>query len=237
MELSGFIVPRSEFSAALTNSLYSIYERYYTPTDRAVFERDLARKTFCIILSDRAGQRCGFSTVERMDLHISGRETVVLFSGDTVIDRAYWGEQVLPFTWIELAGRIKAERPDVPLYWLLVSKGHRTFRYLPAFARQYWPRPESDAHLRLVANNIATRIFGARYDPARGVILADTACPTALRPEFQAMDRARMSNKHVQYFLAQNPHHDAGEELVCLCELSVENLRPWALRQFRKGLE
>lgn len=237
MELSGLIVPRSAFSTPLTSRLYSIYQRYYTPTDPSVFERDLARKTFCITLSDRAGLLCGFSTVERIDLDLPTGEAVVLFSGDTVIDRPHWGEQTLPFTWIEQAGRIKAERPDVPLYWLLVTKGHRTFRYLPAFARQYWPRPENDPHLRLVANAIALRIFGARYDPARGVLLADTACPTALRPEFQALDSARMSNRHVQYFLAQNPHHDAGEELVCLCELSVENLRPWALRQFRKGLE
>ena len=202
-----------------------------------LFEADLRRKTYCILLMDNGRNVCGFSTVRHLKLTSKCREVAVLFSGDTVIDQPWWGEQALPFAWIEQAGRIKAADPATLLYWLLITKGHRTFRYLPAFARTYHPQTGEPGNLSRLAHEIATQLFDARYDARKGILSLDGTCPTALRPEFRGFDEAHLNNPHVQFFLSRNPGHALGEELVCLCELSVANLRPWAQKQFRKGLE
>ncbi|NJM84547.1 MAG: hypothetical protein HC844_20805 [Tabrizicola sp.] len=234
MKLTGSILRQSDFGAALTAELYQIYAAYYAPTSLAMFARDLASKAYAIIVRTPDGRVCGFSTVARLRISAEGREVEVLFSGDTVVERPHWGEQTLPFRWIEEAGRIKSERPDVPLYWLLITKGHRTFRYLPGFAKTYCPGPHQN--LRALRDAIAGQVFGGRFDARTGILRPDPDCPTALRPEFAGLDAARIDNPHVRAFLSQNPGHAGGDELVCLCALSAENLRPRARRQFLKGM-
>jgi hypothetical protein len=234
LKLTGDILRRDAFDHSLTDELYQLYARHYAPTSREVFAKDLASKSYCIVVREAQGRICGFSTVAQFGMRTATGKFEVLFSGDTVVDRPYWGEQTLPFKWIEEAGRIKAQRPDVPLYWLLVTKGHRTFRYLPGFAKFYYPGP--DPRLQGLGPVIARQAFGDRFDARTGVLRPDPGCPTALRPEFVGLDAARVGNPHVQAFLLLNPGHARGEELVCLCELSADNLRPRARAQFLKGM-
>lgn len=234
MKLVGGILRNGELGDAIVAELFHLYAQYYAPTSLEVFARDLASKSYAIVVRDPQGRIRGFSTVAQSRMLSSVGTIEVLFSGDTVVDRSFWGEQTLPFTWIEEAGRIKAARPEVPLYWLLITKGHRTFRYLPGFAKAYYPGPQRELHgLR---NEIAQRFFGDRFDRGTGVLQPDLSCPTALRPEFAGLDAARVRSPHVQAFLSQNPGHAQGEELVCLCELSVEKLRPRARAQFLNGM-
>lgn len=234
MKLVGGILRKSELGAAMVAELFQLYAHYYAPTSLEVFARDLASKSYAIVVRDPQGRIRGFSTVAQSRIQSSIGTIEVLFSGDTVVDRSFWGEQTLPFTWIEEAGRIKAARRDVPLYWLLITKGHRTFRYLPGFAKAYYPGPALDLHgLR---NEIGRQLFGERFEDRTGILRPDRDFPTALRPEFAGLDQARLGTSQVQAFLAQNPGHARGEELVCLCELGAENLRPRARVKFLKGM-
>lgn len=234
MKLVGGTLRKGQLGGAVAAEFFQLYARYYAPTSLEVFTRDLASKSYSIVVRDPQGRIRGFSTVAQVSMLSSVGEIEVLFSGDTVVDRSFWGEQTLPFTWIEEAGRIKSERPEVPLYWLLITKGHRTFRYLPAFTHAYCPSPDPD--LAGLRDEIAQHLFGDRFDGHTGLLKPDPGCPTALRPEFSGLEPGRAGLPHVQTFLSQNPGHARGEELVCLCELSVENLRPRARAQFLKGM-
>src|SRR3546814_8887785 len=40
---------------------------------------------------------------------------------------------------LPISGALKADAPALPLYWLLLVKGHRTYRYLRAFYRVFYP--------------------------------------------------------------------------------------------------
>ena len=62
---------------------------------------------------------------------------------------------------------------DEPLYWYLISKGYRTYRFLPVFFREFYPRhdvatPPVEA---AVLYALGRRKFGDSYDGANG------ACP------------------------------------------------------------
>ena len=159
-----------------------------------------------------------------------------IYSGDTVIDRHHWGSQVLAFAWIQLAGREKARFPEAPLYWFLISKGPRTYRYLSTFSRCYWPhhaRPTPE-DLRGLMDELATRRFGADYDPRLGVVRFPES-RGHLRADLAAVEDADRCRPEVAFFLRANPGYVRGDELVCLTELCANNLRPLAKRVFEKG--
>ena len=235
--LSARVVPREAFDADLLNPLWDLYARYYAPTDRAVFEADFRAKDWAIVLSDADGRDVGFSTIaERLDT-LAGQRIRTLFSGDTIIERSHWGEQTLPYRWVELAGAIKARDPATPLYWLLISKGHRTYRLMPGFTFRHYPNPtgQTPAPIRDLMDHLGRTRFGPAYDATTGIVRAG-ALPTRLRPEVDGAGEGAARNAHIRFFASRNPGHTRGDELLCLCELTPENLRPRARAHLLRGL-
>lgn len=235
-QLKAEVRPISQCDMGLIHRLFAIYQTYYAPTDLAVFTADFRAKSWAIVLVDAQGREVGFSTIaDHVDL-IEGQRVRCLFSGDTIIDRAYWGTQALPYRWIELAGQIKASDPTTPLYWLLISKGHRTYRYMPGFTFDHYPHPEHDtpADVAQIMSVLGTRRFGAAFDPTCGIVRPGDL-PTRLRDDFDGVAAAGQ-NRYVKFFNTMNPGYAHGDELLCLCELSADNLRPRARRQFLRGM-
>jgi hypothetical protein len=231
--LTSRIVPVSAVSSAEREEMWNLYRRFYSGTHRELFERDFAQKDSLLLLRDDAGCIQGFSTIALGMLDFEGRPVRYVFSGDTIVDRAYWGSQALAFTWLRYVGELKREQPELPLFWFLIVKGHRTFRYLPAFAREFYPHWErgTPAHIAALMNRLARERFGAAFDDTCGVIRYPESHGHLAEPFAEANER-EAEREDVSFFLKRNAGYRRGDELVCLCELSAENLRPLARRLF-----
>jgi hypothetical protein len=218
-------------------AMFELYARYYLETDWDLFRGDLDDKDQVVLLSDKRGRLQGFSTLAVFSFVTASGSGRAIFSGDTIVDRAYWGEQDLAFTWIRLAGRIKAQQKDVPLFWFLIVKGHRTYRYLSAFTNSYfphWQRP-TPVEVRCLMDDLARQRYGHHYDPRCGLIRFPTS-RGQLKPTWANVSSSEMRRPEVSYFLERNPGYAQGDELVCLTELCEDNLRPLARRLFVQGM-
>jgi len=213
-----------------------IYLSHYEGTSEALFDHDLDDKDEVLLL--RAdGELAGFTTYKVYSRRWNGREIRVVYSGDTIVDREHWGQQALAYAWIGRMGEIKRQSPVLPLYWFLLVKGHRTFKYMPAFGRSFYPHwSEKRDDLKPLADLLAGEMFPNDYNPASGVVefhqshghlksgLADPS------PEESGRDAVR-------FFLSRNPGYKSGHELVCICELEEENMKPLTRRLFLKGAD
>lgn len=223
----------SALDSRIRHEMADLYLANYDGSSEALFLNDLERKDEVLLLRDEE-RLVGFTTLRVYEREWNGRRIRVVYSGDTVVDRKHWGQQVLAFDWITRMGEIKEEQPDVPLYWFLLVKGHRTFRYLPLFAKSFYPHWRMDrSDLKPLADALAQDMFAADYNPATGVVefpesrghlKSDIALPVA-------GDCAR---EEVRFFLARNPGFQRGHELVCICEIEAHNMKPLTLRLFRK---
>ncbi len=233
-QLHAQTLPVSAVDDALRRAMFSLYTTYYDATDEATFNHDLNAKDQVVLLRDERRRVCGFSALATLRLNDAfGRSIRAIYSGDTVVDRRHWGQQALAFHWIRLAGRIARREPDVPLYWFLIVKGYRTYRYLHAFTRRYYPhwRDSTPPDLQALMHRLGAWRFGSAYDVSSGRIqfarsrghlasaCADVEPGARARPE-------------VAYFLERNPAYARGDELVCLTRLESANLRPLARRLF-----
>ncbi|MES2887520.1 MAG: hypothetical protein V4739_05850 [Pseudomonadota bacterium] len=216
--------------------MFALFDRCYSGGSPALFAADLARKSHVIELRE-GGLLQGFSTIEVFDVEADAGAARGVFSGDTIVHHDHWGTNVLAQAFCAFAGTLKRQRPAQPLYWLLISKGQRTYRYLSLFARDYFPHPErtTPAPVQTLMGAVARERFGAFYDPAAGV-LRMRGQGTRLRPQWAAIRPPLQNKPEVAYFLQRNPGHLEGDELVCWCELSEANLLALALREFRRGL-
>lgn len=238
MALKTVVEDMSNIAPDTRREMYSLFERYYDETTEARFLDDLRDKDAALLIRDEEDRLCGFSTLAVYATSCHGRKLAVVFSGDTIIDRAHWGSPAFAFSWIRHIGRIAARQPDLPLFWLLIVKGHRTYRFLPTFGLDFTPdwRSPPDPRLENLKHALASEKFGDAYDrntgivrfePSRGHLSADLA-------QVSAREARRPD---VRFFLERNPGYVAGDEMVCLCELRPDNMRDLTLRLFRQGVE
>jgi len=121
------------------------------------------------------------------------------------------------------------------VFWLLIVKGHRTYRFLPAMLdfTPDWRHP-ADARLTALKDAIATARFGIAYDREAGVVRFATS-RGHLAPEWAGVTPREALRPDVRFFLERNPGYARGDEMVCLCELAPGNLRPLMRRLFLQG--
>jgi hypothetical protein len=226
------IIQIPDLPESTIKEMVRIYLDHYDGSDEVRFRGDLAKKSEALLVhhSDRL---VGFTLYQLYREQWLGDPIQVIYSGDTIVERAHWGQQALAFSWIDRAGWIKRQQPELPLYWFLIVKGHRTYRYLQSFSHSFHPRwKDAPKQLKSLADKLAQEKFGPAYNPDTGVIAfpesrghlkQDIALPTAREKTKEA----------VSFFLRRNPGYLQGNELVCLCELSEENLKPLARRLFK----
>ena len=216
--------------------MYALFERYYDGVTYAQFQTDFTGKSHVIELRDDDGLR-GFSTVALIEFTCDGVTRRAIFSGDTIIDHRYWGEQALPLAFCRFAGEVHAAQPDTPLYWFLISKGYRTYRYLPIFSREYYPRRgvTTPTGEQACLDQLAHERFGAHYDATRGTLHFPVS-HGHLKPEWADVRDTIGTRPDVRFFLERNPGYRNGDELVCLTRLIPGNLRSYARRAFLQGM-
>jgi hypothetical protein len=212
----------------------ALYFAYYEGTDENQFLTDLDNKTEALLVY-HAGSLVGFTTLQYYLPTWQGGPIRVVYSGDTIVDRAHWGQQALAYTWIAHMGEIMRQTPDLPMYWFLIVKGHRTYRYLPAFGKSFYPHWTIDrSDLKPLADALAREKFGDDYNPRTGVVEFSRS-RGHLKQEIALPTPEECGKPAVRYFLQRNPDYRRGHELVCLCEISEQNMKPLTRRIFSQA--
>jgi hypothetical protein len=219
-------------------AMWGLYSHYYSGTREALFRSDLSEKTDVILSRDHLGAVRGFSTIQISDVVFRGKKITVIFSGDTIIDHRYWAKNDFAFAWIRFAASVMGRAPEKPLYWLLIVKGHRTYRYLSVFSQRYYPgsRWETPASFKNLMDSLASERFGDAYDPESGLVCFKES-HGHLKAEWAEVPESARTRPEVAFFLERNPGFAKGDELVCLCEVSEANMKRMTLRVFKQGLE
>lgn len=233
--LGAAAVSPADLSDRTRAQMFDLFARHYRDVTRRGFDADLAGKDRVILLRDR-DETVGFTTLAFSTMAFGAREIAIVFSGDTIVDPAFWGEQTLAPAWLDQVGRFAAGQGSREVYWFLIVKGHRTYRYLPAFARDYVPRAdgENTGSLLVLRNAVAAARFGANFDPVSGIIRFPEPRGRLAEALAEPTPRER-ANPHVRFFMAANPGFRQGDELACLCALAPDNMRPRARRWFADG--
>lgn len=222
------IISIQKISDAGKRQLFDLFSRFFANTDYDRFLADLSEKHWLIRMQD--GDRlAGFSTQLLLE-QVNGVDNVrFLFSGDTIVHPDYWNKSHLAGAFVHLFLRIAAQY-GTPLYWFLISKGFRTYRFLPIFFRHFHPHYDgADADMKPLLDAVAMHKFGKEYNANTGLIEYEG------RKDYLIADMAdippsRRTDPHVLFFERNNPSYRCGTELACIAPLYRENLTRCGLR-------
>ena len=234
MGLQGVTIPVFDLTEKQVQEMLGIMQTYFLNVTRDQFLTDLEEKDQVILLSEDGRVR-GFSTQMRLQHNINGHQINVVFSGDTVIERSHWCSLALPLAFGGLMFSILAENPEAKLYWLLTSKGYKTYRFLPVFFRRFYPSimNRTPTFEKELLCSFGRQKFGDRFDAESDIVRAREGAQ-CLRPGVADITTARRRDKHILFFEKANPDHARGDELVCIARFHENNLNPFILRQLRR---
>lgn len=219
MEYQAYFQKISTLSEAKRAQMAEIYFQSYAGSDAQRFFTDLQNKDEVLLLKF-SGHVIGFSTIQIYQ----HADAIIIYSGDTIVMPEHWKQQVLHKAWINRMALLKQENPDLPVYWLLLVKGLRTYKYLKVFAKTFYPNwKKLEPKLKHLADSLAAEKFGSLYNPQTGVV----ECPEHygyLQASLANISPTLHTKPEVNFFMQKNPHYARGHELVCLCEISPENV-------------
>jgi hypothetical protein len=231
MELNQHILPVEAVTQDQKNQMFDVMDRHFIHSDRAAFERDLTEKNWVLLLTDQqTNQIVGFSTqvLFRFKTHL------VLFSGDTIVDKDHWGSLALHKAFGQLITTLMKQHPDEPLYWMLISKGLRTYKFLPTFFLEYYPsyNRTTPPDIQQLLHELGRFRFPKTYNSTTGII----EVPDHSQYLDQQFEPVKAIKPWETFYYQRNPGHAKGNELVCLARLSMDNFTPFIKNVLQKML-
>lgn len=216
--------------------MFTLMRKYYDTVTKETFQADLARKDAVILLRDR-GALQGFSTLVSLQATVDAKTVYGVFSGDTVIEKLYWGQQSLPKAFLRYLFREKLKRPFSPLYWLLITKGYKTYLMMANNFAEHFPRYEMEtpSDRKAIAEAFYLKLFPECYDPATGLIRFTSEACRLKSGVGEISYELTASNPRIAFFEKANPEWRSGVELACLARMTLAMPFRYAAKAFIKN--
>jgi len=219
-KLKATVISIKELNLPERFKMFSIYEKYYENSSREKFEKDLLNKDKVIILKSQGDNEIqGFSTLKHINLVLnSGKKVRGIFSGDTIIEKKFWGDKALNLAFSFYLLKEKYKKPFEPLYWFLISKGFKTYLLLANNFPEYYPSPEAKTpkEMEEVMDEFSMQNYPDAYNPETKTLCFGNNYDS-LKKTVAPVDEELLSRYHkIKFFLEKNPNWEQGEELVCL---------------------
>ena len=233
--MKGKVVKRAETGPGVRASMYDLFCQQFDGVSFDVFNRDLERKNWVLLLQDEYGLLCGFSSMDIYDVEVDDQVISVVYSGDTVVNSETWSDSALSYYWMGAIDYLRRLYRKERLYWFLLVSGYRTYRFLPVYSATFYPRHDKDTpdDVQLIMDTVASERFGKNHNPETGIVRLDA--PAVLKDRYRGIPENRLSDPHIAYFARRNPGHENGDELVCFAILAEDELTRLGRRMWTKG--
>ena len=194
------------------------------------FTRDFQEKDAVMILRKEhsEGEIVGWSTLMVLKLSLPGEEVKAIFSGDTVVLPEYRSSTAMGVELARYFMHVYEQFSQHTVYYILISKGWRTYKIMPFYFMEFFPRYDqpTPAYDQAVMDAFGKKKYPHHYNPATGVI---TFSPQRVRSE--SIDAIPVKvDRHTEFFLRSNPGYLDGNELVCVARVSPANFTHAARR-------
>ncbi len=205
--------------------MLELLNKYFDNVDEYLFFKDLSEKQWVILFVNPVKEIQGFSTQTLITAKVEGVEIKALFSGDTIIDKDYWGSRELPRIFGRLVMSLIEKYKGIRLYWFYISKGYMTYMLMPRYFHEFYPKfdLEISSFNRKVLDALAFERFGTGYDSSRGIVKIQSNY--YLKKGIGFITNDLLNELNIKYFKEKNPNYFLGEELACLVELKEHNMK------------
>ena len=222
-------------SISVLNQCYELLCKEFAGVYFDNFVRDFNEKDV-VMLIEIDNKIVGFSTLMLIDLPIPGRSVKAVFSGDTAVLREYRGSSGIGVEIGNFFIQTIKRFPSYEIYYVLISKGWRTYRILPSFFNDFSPRYDMSIsdYDKSVMDTFGLVKYPNHYDPDSGLLVFNGDVERLKLESLDAVPPIKMDS-HTDFFLKRNPDYLKGNELVCIARVTPKNFAGAMIRFIAHG--
>ena len=235
--------PLEKITNADVDSMHSVFVKYYHNADYQTFVKDLKKKIGAILVKKiDDGTIVGFSTIGIIEKEIDKKKCMGIFSGDTVIEKEYWGLPNLQTAFLRFMIITRIKNPFVNFYWFLISKGYKTYLLMANNWDIYYPnyKKREDDKRKVIVKTFSNHLFNGFYDEQTGLLKFGEGYQKLKEDVADIDEEMKQKYPKISFFEEVNPTWREGTELPCLGDISWSFLLwrpiPFALRKFRNKI-
>lgn len=235
--MRGLLVSVNDLPQDAKQQMYGLVADSFDKPSEQQFEYDLIRKDWVVLVEDDRSHVCGFTSLKVWDQPHDSETVLAIYSGDTILARDAWNTPLMWKTWAAGVNQLRKMRNQKKIYWFFVTCAYRSYRFLPVLTNVFYPRCDvpTPPRFHTLLDRVGTKLFGSAYEPRHGVVALS---PTErLRDDLLEIPPARMEDPHVAFFHRRNPNRHRGAALLCVAELSPNNLTPAGRRILTRSIE
>jgi len=206
--------------------MHAVFSQYYHNADLATFIQDMNKKSGVFILKDKtAGRIVGFSTWNEVEIDYRGKKAIGVFSGDTIVEKEYWGNKAMHTAFAIKMLSTKLLNPSTHVFWLLISKGYKTYLLMTNNFQRFYPRHDQhDVELEGLVDQYCNKLYPDYYQ-ADSRILDFGDGYHALKSDVAAITSSMCAeNDNIRFFNERNHEWRRGTEMPCIGEVSASAL-------------
>ncbi len=223
----------SDLTVSEKSTMFGLLSMEFLGATYIAFANDLKEKDSVALLRDGSisGEIVGFSTLMVLDLPIPGRKVKAVFSGDTTVLPEFRTSRGMGLEVGSYFTKTMKEFPSFEIYYILISKGWRTYKILPFFFKDFSPKHDKPTPVldKEVMDVFGRSKYPENYSEANGTIMFMGETQRLVPGSVDAIPPCNPDD-HIQFFLKRNPTYLSGTELVCVGKVEVQNFATPLLR-------
>lgn len=203
--------------------MHKVFVQYYHNADLNNFVTDMGKKTGVILLQDRDSKKIiGFSTWTELEIVKNGKKSIGIFSGDTVVEKRFWGNKELQKTFVKQLLKTKIKNPNTSVFWLLISKGYKTYLLLTNnFPKHYPSHKKNNIKLESIVDDYCEQLYPSAYNKENRLLNFGNDYQYLKDDVAEITSNMTKENLEIRHFTKLNPSWQQGTELPCVGEVSI----------------
>jgi hypothetical protein len=212
--------------------MHKVFVQYYHNANLHNFVTDMGKKTGVIILQEKNTKKIiGFSTWTELDITTDGKKSIGIFSGDTVVEKEYWGNKELQKTFVKQLLKTKIKNPQTSVFWLLISKGYKTYLLLTNnFPKHYPSHKSNNIKLESIVDDYCEQLYPDAYNKDNRLLNFGDNYQYLKDDVAEITPHMTDENLEIRHFTKLNPSWQQGTELPCVGEVSIHMMWRFMLK-------
>lgn len=227
------LIKNNDLSTNTKEEMWSIYQKYYHYSREAFMNR-IHRNNYYSFYYHQ-DKIVGFTGLKIDKLAFNGEKQLMIYFGQTIIEREFRGKSLIPVTAAKLCIKFLRSLMTSKVYFWYDALTYKAYLVAAKTVSEYYPSRTNKMtkEVKQLMDYIGEKHYGDKYDACSGTVMKDTQLVNDASVNIQLKD---YGDEDINFYMQANPNHHVGHGLLTFAPASLKTVGTLLKRYIYKSL-
>ncbi|MEL6863470.1 MAG: hypothetical protein AAFP19_03580 [Bacteroidota bacterium] len=234
MKIDVQFISSPSLSEAHRAAMWRVYHQYYHYSQRAFMQRINNNNYFAMY--HIKGELIGFSGLRINRVHVAGKSRLLIYFGQTIIEKAYRGQSIIPITGAKLCAKYFWELISGKVYFWADALSYKAYLVFAKTLEEYYPNYQSPntEEINALIDHIGQQFYANSYCPKSQTVKKTKRLVNDATANIYPSD---LKDEDIRFYLKANPACRQGHGLITIAPVNRKNIGRLIRRYWSKWWE